>query len=80
MTRIHFIALFCSSFAADWVWIAYMREAAAKRAVRAALWSGGLVALAGFSIVSYAESAWYLVPSILGAVCGTHAAIKWGPK
>lgn len=72
--------LFCSAFAADWVWIAYMREAAAKHAIRAALWSGALIALAGFSIVSYDSSPWYLCFTVPGAILGTWAAIKYGPK
>jgi len=78
MSLWHFALLFASAFAADWVWIMYMREAGAKRAVPAALWSGMLILLAGFSIVSYAEDAWYLVASIPGAVLGTWTAIKWG--
>lgn len=80
MNPLHAVLLFISAFAADWVWIAYMREAALKRAIPAALWSGVLILLAGFSVVSYAENAWYLSITIPGAIFGTWTAIAYGPK
>lgn len=72
--------VFLSAFAADWVWIVYMRKAAERKAVGAAFWSGFLILLAGFNIIEYTGNHWLIAASWSGAVLGTYSAIRWGPK
>lgn len=74
------VAVFCSAFVMDWVWIGYMHYAAKKDAELAATYSMVLILLAGFNVISYTSHYWLVGVAMIGAYLGTYSAIKKGPK
>jgi len=66
---------FVAMIAADILWARYVMAASDRHAVRAALYSGGIVLGGAVVTLLYVESAWNLIPATLGAVAGTYGTV-----
>jgi hypothetical protein len=72
---LNWFLVFAATLLVDVAWTRYIAEAAAKRAMPAALWSAGIIACGGFNVVAYTSNHWLIIPAILGAFVGTYFAV-----
>ena len=69
---------FVAMVGVDALWAAYILAASDRRALPAALYSGGIVLCSAVVTLLYVESAWNLIPATLGAVAGTYWTVRRG--
>ena len=69
---------FLAMIAVDILWSAYIMAVADRRAVKAALYSGGIVLGGAVVTLAYVDSAWNLIPACIGATVGTYWTVKRG--
>ncbi len=70
------IIVFAIMTALDFVWARYTAAVTDKRRLAAALYSGAIVGLGGFSTISYVDNHWMLIPAVAGALFGTYLAVR----
>lgn len=73
-------AVFAALTLLDFVWARYTLAITDKRAVPAGIYAVGILALGGFSVISYTTDHWLLIPACSGAFVGTFMAVKFGDK
>lgn len=73
-------AVFAALALLDFVWARYTLAITDKRAVPAGIYAVGILALGGFSVISYTTDHWLLIPACSGAFVGTFLAVKFGNK
>lgn len=71
--------VFIAALAVDFAWTKYITASAAKLPHTAAFWSMSIILLGAFSVVSYTQNPWMLVPVALGAYASTYLAV-WREK
>lgn len=69
-------AVFASMVACDLCWARYVRHASDGSRWLAGFWAVGLFAAGAFSVVSYVDNHWLLIPAALGSFTGTVAGVK----
>lgn len=72
------IAVFVALAALDFFWARYTQAITNKRAVFAGAYAIVILALGGFSVISYTTDHTLLIPACLGAFVGTFAAVRFG--
>jgi hypothetical protein len=77
---IAFILVFLAAVVADVCWTMYFVEVGNKHALRAALWSGAIVACGAYSTVEYVSNHWLFLAAVAGSIVGTYGTLKWGKK
>lgn len=55
----------------DLAWAFYIRTLATDAGIKAAIWSSVIVLCGAFSMISYVEDRWMLLPAVAGAFVGT---------
>lgn len=71
------LTVFLAVMAADYCWARYTIHTAEKNAVRASLWSAGIVVLGSITTFAYLQAGWLMtIPAALGAFVGTLIAIN----
>lgn len=66
---------FVAVFAMDWVWARYIIAISGKQALWGGWYSMWVIALGGFSVLSYTSNPWMLIPAVAGAFFGTVFAV-----
>jgi hypothetical protein len=72
------VLAFLAMIVVDIAWAKYIMAAADRRAIPAALYSGGIVLGGAAVTLAYVDSAWNLIPATLGAVAGTYWTVSRG--
>ena len=63
--------VFVALFTLDFVWARYNICTTSGKALKAGYYSVIIILLGGFSVISYTEDHWMLLPAAAGAFCGT---------
>jgi hypothetical protein len=70
------LSVFIALLVLDFVWARYNIATTTKQAWRAGSYSVLIILLGAFSVISYTEDHWMLLPAAVGAFCGTWLAVK----
>ena len=73
------LLVFVAMVAVDFCWTKYIVAAGERKAIAAGVWSALIIVGGGFSVLSYTESPWYMIPAALRAFVGT-ALPLWRKK
>lgn len=71
-----FFAIFMATLIADIAWTKYFIEVSNKKAVAAASWSAGIVAIGAFTVISYTMNHWLTVAAVAGSWVGTYLTVR----
>jgi hypothetical protein len=69
--------VFLSLVALDFVWAKYTQAITDKKPINAGLYAILILALGGFSIISYTTDHMLLIPACAGAFVGTYLAVRF---
>lgn len=73
---IHALIVLIVSYAADWVWAAYIMHTSNGRIISASLYSGVIILMGAFVTKSYIEDTTMIVPAVIGGMLGTAMSVK----
>jgi hypothetical protein len=73
-------AVFVALAVLDFVWARYTMAITDKRALAAGGYAIVILALGGFSVISYTTDHWLLIPACSGAFVGTYFAVWFGER
>lgn len=72
------LAVFISTATLDFAWVHCVGAVADRRALRAGLWSGSIVAISLVGLLGVTRvSVWLALPEVAGAVAGAASGVWW---
>ena len=76
ITYNHIIA-FLAALATDWIWGAYIYNTAAKKVGPATLYSGFIILVGAYLVLTYTDDRTTVPFMVAGGMIGTYTYIKW---
>lgn len=75
-----FILIFLVDMIVAFFWAKGIKAVADKKALEAALWSGSITLASAFSVISYNNNHWLIIPALLGSALGTYFSVRQGKR
>jgi uncharacterized membrane protein len=80
MTPLIFISVFIATLVTDALWALYLAKVTEKSPLLAASYGSLIHLLGAFTVLSYTQNSFYLIPLILGSFVGTYTIVFFSKK
>lgn len=71
------ICVFMVDLVVAFAWAQCIKSIREERAIESSLWAGFITLCGAFSIISYTNNKWLLIPAVIGTILGTYLSVKY---